>query len=85
MRNYLVSLRKEKGFTQKQLANQLDISESYYNQIEKGERQKRMDITIINKLATALNISMADLIDFENEGGEPNGNPAQTSTTNYRS
>lgn len=85
MRNYLIYLRKEKGLTQKQLADRLDISESYYNQIEKGERQKRMDITIINKLATALDVSMADLIDFESKGGEQNGNPTQTSSTNYRS
>lgn len=40
MRYYLVSLRKAKNFTQKQLSEKLDISESYYNQIENGERQK---------------------------------------------
>lgn len=67
MRNYLVSLRKEKNFTQKQVADKLDISESYYNQIENGERQKRMDITIIDRLAKALNISVGDIIRYENE------------------
>lgn len=41
MRYYLVSLRKAKNFTQKQLSEKLDISESYYNQIENGERQKK--------------------------------------------
>ncbi len=66
MREYLVSLRKEKGLTQKQLADKLDISESYYNQIEKGERQKRMDITILDKLAIALDVSIPDLINYEN-------------------
>lgn len=66
MRNYLVALRKEKNYTQKQVADKLDISESYYNQIENGERQKRMDITIIDRLAKALNISVSDIIRYEN-------------------
>ncbi len=67
MRNYLATLRKEKNFTQKQVADKLDISESYYNQIENGERQKRMDITIIDRLAKALDISVSDIIRYENE------------------
>ncbi len=66
MRNYLVALRKEKKLTQKQLAQKLDISESYYNQIENGERQKRMDITILDRLATALGVTVSTLIDYEN-------------------
>lgn len=67
MRNYLATLRKEKNFTQKQVADKLDISESYYNQIENGERQKRMDITIIDRLAKVLDISVSDIIRYENE------------------
>ncbi len=67
MRNYLVTLRKEKNLTQKQLAEKLDISESYYNQIENGERQKRMDITVIDRLSKALDISVEDIIRRENE------------------
>lgn len=66
MRNYLVALRKEKGLTQKQLAQKLDISESYYNQIENGERQKRMDITIIDRLSVALSVPVSTLINYEN-------------------
>lgn len=66
MRHYLVTLRKEKNFTQKQLAEKLDISESYYNQIENGERQRRMDITIIDRLSKALGVSTADIINYEN-------------------
>lgn len=66
MRDYLVSLRKEKGFTQKQLATKLDISESYYNQIENGERQRKMDITVIDKLSAALGVSIAELVQLEN-------------------
>lgn len=67
MREYLISLRTEKGLTQKQIAQKLDISESYYNQIEKGERQKKMDITLLNRLPLALEIPITVLINYENK------------------
>lgn len=67
MRKYLISLRTEKGLTQKQIAQKLDISESYYNQIEKGERQKKMDITLLNRLSLALEIPITVLINYENK------------------
>lgn len=67
MREYLISLRTEKGLTQKQIAQKLDISESYYNQIEKGERQKKMDITLLNRLSLALEIPITVLIEHENK------------------
>lgn len=72
MRKYLITLRKEKKLTQKQLAEKLDISESYYNQIENGERQKRMDITVIDRLSKALDISVNDIIHYESETEEKN-------------
>lgn len=67
MREYLISLRTEKGLTQKQIAQKLNISESYYNQIEKGERQKKMDITLLNRLSLALEIPITVLINYENK------------------
>lgn len=67
MREYLISLRTEKKLTQKQIAQKLDISESYYNQIEKGERQKKMDITLLNRLSLALEIPITVLINYENK------------------
>lgn len=67
MREHLISLRTEKGLTQKQIAQKLDISESYYNQIEKGERQKKMDITLLNRLSLALEIPITVLINYENK------------------
>lgn len=72
MRKYLITLRKEKRLTQKRLAEKLDISESYYNQIENGERQKCMDITIVDRLSKALDISVNDIIRYENETKEEN-------------
>ena len=65
MRKYLITLRKEKGLTQKALAQKLDISESYYSQIENGERQRRMDITLLDRLSIALNVSVHALIKYE--------------------
>lgn len=67
MRKYLISLRTEKGLTQKKIAQKLDISESYYNQIEKGKRQKKMDITLLNRLSTVLETPITVLIEHENK------------------
>ena len=67
MREYLLTLRKEKGMTQRQLAEKLDISESYYNQIENGERQKHMDISLVNRLSMALNVPITQIVECENQ------------------
>ena len=67
MREYLVALRKEKNLTQKELARKLDVSESYYNQIENGERQKNMDISLVNRLSLVLGIPITTIIKHENE------------------
>lgn len=38
MRNYLKSCREQKGYTQKQVAVKLQITERQYQRIEKGEQ-----------------------------------------------
>lgn len=43
MQIYLYQLRKEKGFTQKELAQKLGISETAYRQKEKGQRAFKSD------------------------------------------
>lgn len=45
MRQYLVSLRNEHGYSQQDVADKLNISRQYYQMIETGERQKKMDIS----------------------------------------
>lgn len=67
MREYLLTLRKGKNLTQKELAQKLDVSESYYNQIENGERQKNMDISLVNRLSLVLEIPITTIIEHENE------------------
>lgn len=65
MREWLKNSRKEKGITMSELANKLGISESYYCLIENGERQKRMDISLLAKLSDALNIPIAEIVALE--------------------
>lgn len=49
----------------KDMSSRLGISESYYCAIENGERQKKMDVTFIASLSDALNIPMAQIVQFE--------------------
>lgn len=61
MRTYLLRLRESAGFTKKEMSVKLGISESYYNLIEKGERQTPLNINVLNRLSEILNISMDEL------------------------
>lgn len=65
MRNWLKDLREKQGLTMAELAQKLDISESYYSLIEKGARQQRMDIQVAVKLAAILNVDLATIAEKE--------------------
>ncbi len=65
MREWLYNLRTSKGLTMKELGEKLDISESYYFAIEKGERQKKMDIVLAAGLAVALDVPVADIVQMD--------------------
>ena len=67
MREWLKTLRTEKGFTMKEMGTKLGISESYYCAIENGERQKKMDIVLIAGISSALNVSVARIVQYESE------------------
>ena len=67
MRDWLIKARTEKGLTMKQMGEKLDISESYYSMIEAGDRQKRMDLTLVSKLSTVLGIPIAEIASLEAE------------------
>lgn len=58
MRHYLKKSRIKKKLTQQQMAEKLDISLSYYCQIESGERQKDLDLSIATKLAEIFNVTV---------------------------
>ena len=65
MREWLKNLRLERNFTQAQMAEKMDVSESYYAYIESGERQKKMDIVVISKLAGIFGLSIQEIADLE--------------------
>lgn len=47
MRKWLKDLRNRKEFSQQILANMLEISQNYYSNIENGERQKDLDLSLV--------------------------------------
>lgn len=65
MRDWLFDNRKKLGLTQAQMAEKLDVSESYYSYIENGERQKNMDITLISRLAVIFHLTAQQIVELE--------------------
>lgn len=70
MREWLKNLRQERGMTQQQVAEKMDVSTSYYSFIESGERQKKMDIVVVAKLAQIFQLSLQDIADLESASKE---------------
>ena len=58
MRSWLKAIRKEKGMT-------LSEVESYYCLIENNDRQKCMDISLISKISSVLDIPISEIIRLE--------------------
>ncbi|KXA43087.1 MULTISPECIES: helix-turn-helix domain-containing protein [Staphylococcus] len=52
-------IRKQRNLTQKQLADQIEISQSYLSDIESG--RKNLSIKTVKKLADSLGLSVTDL------------------------
>lgn len=67
VREYLKKRREEKGYTMQELADKLNISRQYYQMIESGERQRKMDITLIAGISAALDLSAENIISEENK------------------
>lgn len=65
MREWLRDARQKRGFTMKQLAGELHISESYYCSIENGYRQRDMDISLVSKISAALKMPVKQILRFE--------------------
>lgn len=58
--NNLKSIRKEKGFSQKQIAQQLNVVESCYANWEQGRTEP--NISMLRKLCEIFNVSIEELI-----------------------
>ena len=65
MRKWLKEKRTERNMTMKDIAEKLGISESYYCSIENGERQKKMDITLVAGLSVALEVPVSEIMKSE--------------------
>lgn len=61
-------IRKSKGISQLELANKLGFSQAYIAMIEKGKRD--IDTELLNKIAQALGVSVAELLTTPDEKKE---------------
>ena len=65
VREYLIEAREKAGLTQQDVANRIGISRQYYQMVETGERQKRMDLSLAGGLSVVLNIPIAEIVQRE--------------------
>lgn len=65
MREYLKHLREEKQMSMQEVADKIGISRQYYQLIESGERQKKMDITLVKKISDAFDVPLVEIISEE--------------------
>lgn len=65
MRGYLKELREQKGFSQQNVADSIGITRQYYQQIENGERQKNMDVSLVVQLSNLFGIPPEAIIKEE--------------------
>ena len=66
-RKWLKEAREKSGFSMKVLAKELNISESYYCEIENYNRQKRLDFTFAMKLSELLSVPIKTILDEESK------------------
>ena len=70
VREYLIEAREKAGLTQQDVANRIGISRQYYQMVETGERQKRMDLSLAGGLSVVLNIPIAEIVPRESAAQE---------------
>lgn len=67
MREYLKALREDRGLSAQDMADMIGISCRYYQLIESGERQKKMDITLVKRIANIFEVPLETIISNENK------------------
>jgi transcriptional regulator with XRE-family HTH domain len=72
VREYLKKMREEKGLSMQDVADKIGISRQYYQMIENGERQRKMDITLVKSIANIFNVTLETIIENENNIKEDN-------------
>ena len=63
--NRIKELRKELGLSQEKLANNCDLDRTYVASVENDKRN--ISIIILEKIVKALNVSLKDFFDYEEE------------------
>jgi transcriptional regulator with XRE-family HTH domain len=56
----LLNFRKVKGWSQKKLSDESGVSQTYISELEANKKQPT--VIIAQKLATALNVTLSDLL-----------------------
>lgn len=64
-REYLVRFREKRSESQQDVADALGISRQYYNMIENGDRQKRMDLMLITGIANHFGVPVTEIVSQE--------------------
>lgn len=64
-REYLKKMRAGKGLTMQDMGDALGITKQYYGLIEAGVSQKRMDITLVRKIANIFGVTLEDIAQHE--------------------
>lgn len=67
MREYLIKLRKDKSLTQQEVADKIGITKQYYSAVERGKRQKKMDIVLVLAIASVFDVPVEQIVECEKE------------------
>ncbi len=67
MRTWLKEERVKQRLTQKQVADAIGVTESFYSLVEADKRQKKMDITLAVRLANVLGMEVNEIVRREAE------------------
>lgn len=67
MRYYLKENREHKKMSQREISQELNMSQQMYSFIESGSRQKKMDIMLLEKISKILGTPLEVLIGQEME------------------
>lgn len=65
LRKWLIELRNKNGVTQSVMAEKLGLSQSYYAQIETGERQADMNLSTACKISDIFGIPLSQIRNYE--------------------
>ena len=65
MRDYLKGLRIKNNYTQKEVAEALNISQNYYSYIENGLKQKEINFVLLLRFAEFFKVDISELVAAE--------------------